>query len=237
MDICSLNFNVTLLDVGENNELTTKGLLRILQEAACIHSSFTGINVNTSKVNGIAWVILNWKLKFFSRPCWNSKLKVNTWSSNTSKIFYYRDFEVFDEKDNLVAIATSKWVLFDINAGTIAKIPEEYKKEYIIVDKHVFDEPFCEKLTAPDTFTKKFEYTILKRDIDTNHHVNNLNYVDISAEVLPENAKFDNIEIMYKHEAKLGDTLNFLYSEQNGESFVSIKNSDESKVHCIIKMY
>ena len=36
MDIYSKKFEVTLSDVGENNELSNKGILRFLQEIACL---------------------------------------------------------------------------------------------------------------------------------------------------------------------------------------------------------
>ena len=39
MKICTEQFTVGLPDVGENNELTNKGFLKILQEIACIHSA------------------------------------------------------------------------------------------------------------------------------------------------------------------------------------------------------
>ena len=92
MDLCTTEFTVGLPDVGENNKLTNKGFLKMLQEAACIHSKFLGISVQTSQLDGYAWVILNWKLEVFSRPTWNAKLRVNTWCRKVSHLFFYRDF-------------------------------------------------------------------------------------------------------------------------------------------------
>lgn len=242
MDICSLNFTVTLPDVAEDCSLSNKGILKMLQEIACIHSKYGGISVNSSKVNGLAWVILNWKLKVFSRPSWNSVLKVNTWSRKHTHAFFYRDFEVFDENDNLVAVATSKWILFDLKSNSIAKMTDELASKYISVDKAVFNEPMVEKLKEPEGSKFVYNYTIQKRDIDTNHHVNNLNYLDFAYEALPDdvycNYNFNNIEIMYKHEAKLGDSLNLFYSISDDNSiFVSIKNKEDNKLHCIVQFY
>ena len=42
---------------------------------------------------------------------------------------------------------------------------------------------------------------------------------------------------MYKHEAKLGDVLNLYYSRQDDSTFITIKNKDNTKLHCIIKLY
>ena len=74
-------------------------------------------------------------------------------------------------------------------------------------------------------------YKVQRRDIDTNKHVNNLIYLDYAYEALPseiyENYNFSNIEIMYKHEAKLGDTLSLFYTNtEENEHIITIKNKE-----------
>lgn len=241
MDIYSDVYTVTLPDVGENNSLTNKGILKMLQEIACAHSDSLGFSVNESTATGVAWIILNWKLEVFSRPAWNTKLKINTWSSKHTLISFYRDFEILDANNNLVAIATSKWILFDFNNNKIAKITEEMENRYTHLDKHVFDVAMPEKLKEPENSKLITEYTVCRRDIDTNHHVNNLNYLDFAYEVIPDNlffnSNFKNVEIMYKSEAKLGDTLCLFYGKQDKYSFITIKNKYNNKLHCIVKLY
>ena len=82
---------------------------------------------------------------------------------------------------------------------------------------------------------------VSKRDIDTNHHVNNLNYLDFAYDAIPDdiyfNSNFKNVEIMYKLEAKLGDTLNLTYSREDDFHYVSIGNKDSGKLNCIVKLY
>ena len=241
MDICTENFKVTLPDVGENNRLTNKAILRMLQEIACIHSSYVEFGVNDAEKTGMAWILLNCKLQVFSRPTWNAKLKINTWSSNQNLLSFYRDFEVFDENNTLVAIATSKWVLFDIKKGSLVKINDDIKSRYKHLDKHVFTDKINEKLKEPESSSLSYEYTVCRRDIDTNHHVNNLNYLDFAYEALPDNlffgSEFSNVEIMYKTEAKLGDKLNLFYAKNEDEIVITIKNKETDKLHCIVKLY
>lgn len=241
MDIYSEIFTVTLPDVAENNGLTNKGILRMLQEIACHHSESAGFGVNDSSATGYAWLLLNWKLQVFSRPVWNTKLKINTWSSKHTLIAFYRDFEVLDENNNLVAIATSKWVLFDFNKNGIAKLTNEFEAKYTHVDKHVFETSMNEKLKESENSCLISSYTVCRRDIDTNHHVNNLNYLDFAYEALPEeiffNSDLKNVEIMYKHEAKLGETLNLLFGKQEDANIITIKNKGTDRLHCIVKLY
>ena len=64
-------------------------------------------------------------------------------------------------------------------------------------------------------------------DIDTNYHVNNIKYIELAHSMLPEETNY--IEVMYKHAAMLGDTLNCYYND----GVVTIKNGE--KLSTIVK--
>lgn len=242
MDIFTKKFDITFSDINENNELSNKGALRIMQEIAGLHSSTLGYGLNDAPKTGYAWLLLNWKLKINSRPKWEETLTVNTWSKSMNPLFAYRDIEILDKNNNLVAVGSSKWILFDINKKSLIKIPTEVKNKFPSVDKYVFEEKFVEKLKEPENSIFSHEYIVQRRDIDTNHHVNNLNYLDYAYEALPEdifsNISFSNVEIMYKHEAKIGDTLSIFYSHtEEDEYIITIKDKEQKNVHAIIKLY
>ena len=98
------------------------------------------------------------------------------------------------------------------------------------------------ELTVPETFTNTYTYTSERRDIDTNHQVNNLFYLDFAYSALPEeiyNNRFDlnNIEITYKKEIKLGDTIKCKYAFENSKHIVVIFSEDEKTVHAVINLY
>lgn len=242
MDIYTKKFTVTLPDVGKNTCVTNKGFLRMFQEIGAIHSSMFGLGLNDVEKTGLFWIILNWKLKVFSRPNWNESLNVSTWCSHYTKLYFYRDFKVCDSLGNIVAIATSKWILFDFNKNSVFKLTNDFFKNYCkAIDINVFDTKMVEKFKEPENNNLVANYTVIKRDIDNNHHVNNLNYLDFAYEAVPENvllkSDFNNIEIMYKHEAKLGDNLNLFYAKDGNSNIVTIKNKDNDKLHCIVKLF
>ena len=96
------------------------------------------------------------------------------------------------------------------------------------------------RLKEPDHFDHTFVYTTLRRDIDTNFHVNNLNYIDFAYEALPEdiyqNADFRFVDVMYKKECKVGQTIRCLYTKINEhEHIVTMKSEDEKTLHCIVR--
>ncbi|MBO4815815.1 MAG: hypothetical protein J5507_02550 [Clostridia bacterium] len=242
MSIFSQNLIINYSDVDSDNELTNKGILRLMQEVAGVHSGTLGYGVNDVPKTHLAWLILNWKLKIFSRPKTNTPITVRTWVRSENPLFCYRDFEILDNYDNLIAVASSKWILFDVNKKRITKLPIDVRKKYSYEDKFAFKEDWNEKLNEPENSNFVMNYKVKRRDIDTNKHVNNLYYLDYAIEALPEEIynsfKFSNVEIMYKHEAKLGDTISLFYSNlENNEYVITIKDKENNKLHAIVKLY
>lgn len=106
---------------------------------------------------------------------------------------------------NLILIATTEWVLIDVKKQTIAKITEKMADEYQIVPKSVFEEEIKGRLKPEENMEKIYEYTAMQRDIDANHHVNNVNYLELAYDAFPKDLKvdFENMEIYYKKQIKL----------------------------------
>ena len=177
----------------------------------------------------------------FSHPKYNEEIIIKTWPRVLEKFYSYRDFEIYDNNNNLIAIASSKWIMMNTETGKIERVNENIAKSYGIVEKSVFDKPLNEKPREPENLKLNFKYKIQRRDIDTNRHVNNVHYIDFALESLPEDIyrsnEFNNIQIHYKKEIKYGETINCYYSFKNNKHIVTIKSEDESILHSIIKLY
>lgn len=235
------NFEIGFRDVGKSNKLTNKALLGFLEDVAGKHSNIAGYGLNNIEKTGVTWVLLNWKVRIFSRPLYGETILAKTWGRDTSKFYTYRDFEVFDMNNNLVAIATSKWALLDANTMKLIKIPSEVITPYEIETKKVFnEEPEPCKLMLPNEISSTFDYIVQRKDIDINNHVHNVTYMDIAYEALPEpiynSIDFNSFEIMYKKETKLGESIKCLYSKVDNSHYVVILDESEKSLHCIIKL-
>ena len=149
MSIFSQNLTINYSDLDSNNKVTNKGILRLMQEVAGCHSGSLGFGVNDIPKTHLAWIILNWKLKVFSRPHTNAPITVKTWVRSKNPLFCYRDFEITDNNSNLIAVASSKWILFDVNKKGITRLPKEVVEKYEYEDKFAFNEPWNEKIKEP----------------------------------------------------------------------------------------
>ncbi len=240
MNLFERKFHVEICDIDTRNALTNYGILRMMQEIAGAHSDSLGISINHMVEKPYNWLLLNWKLQVFSRPIWNSELTVKTWPSSADKLYSYRDFEIYTKNNELVAKATTKWVLINTNTLNIEKTSQEILDIYKPDNTCVFEEPI-QKLKEPEEYDFTKNYIITRNDLDINGHANNLSYLKMITNLMPDddynNIDFKNLEIMYKKECKLGDELACMFSKVDNAYTISIKSKDLSVLYCIIKIW
>lgn len=239
--IVEQDYRIKLSEIGKENKITNKAILGDLEDVGGIHSNIAGYGILDIPQTKLSWVLLDWKLKIIRRPKYSEKIKIKTWSKNAIKFYTYRDFEVYDENGQVIAIATSKWVLLDIDKEKIVKISDEVLNKYEPeLEKSVFDISEIEKLQEPENYISEVEYTVKKSDIDVNNHMHNLNYLELANEALPEEIynkqELNNVRINYKKEIKLGETVKCKYSFENNTHIIVIKSKDEKVIHAIIKL-
>lgn len=239
MAIIEHDFDFSIRDINKNTELTDKALFGLFEDIGGYHSDLAGFGLKDIEKTKISWVLLHWKLKILKRIKYGDGIHVKTWSRGAIRASCFRDFEVYNKNDELCAIATSKWTIIHLDKGLI-RLTDDILEKYESEDKCVFKDFNFDKLKEPENSLLTFEYKVQRRDIDINKHMHNLCYLDLAYEALPkeiyENASFDNIEIMYKSGAFLGDNLKCFYSQVDNEHFVTIKSNDEKTLHAIIKM-
>lgn len=229
-------------EIGVNNRITNYGILALLEDIAGTHSDKVGYGIKDVDSKKKAWILMDWKLKVIKRVSYGEKVKIKTWARSISKpMFYsYRDFEVYNEQNELIAIATSKWVLFDIEKEKISKIEMDLMSLYNTESKHVFEAEDIEKIKVPDEYESWVDYKVRRFDIDVNQHMHNLNYLNLAYEALPEEVyntqEFSNVRITYKHQIKLGDNVKCGYTYLDGVHTVTIKSEDGEIVHSIVQL-
>ncbi|MBR5228088.1 MAG: hypothetical protein IKV94_05585 [Clostridia bacterium] len=242
--IFSENVKIPLKDIDETFYIKDIGILEMLENTASHHSDMQGYGVTSVENTGLAWILMDWKVKVLKRPKYGEELTVNTWArfinGSIKKHYTYRDFEVLDSLGNLCVIATSKWVIINMSNGRITEIGDSILDAYGIEDKSVFGEQEVEKLKIYQDFKSIVEYKINRSDVDFIGHVHNLYYLNLAYNALPEDVyklkSFDNFRISYKREIKLGETVKCKYSYNNGQHIITIFNEEETKVHSIIEL-
>lgn len=234
-------FYIGLNNIDRNNKLTIKSFMSFLEDTGGIHSDLVGYGLYDISKTKCNWMIISWKIKFFKKPTYNETIKVVTWSKDIQRLYSYRDFEVYNSNQELIAIASSKWVLVNMETKSITSPDEKLIKAYQSEDKSVMDIKELNKLKEPKEYTNVIENCITREMIDVNNHVHNLEYLDLAYSSLPDEVyytDFHGIEIMYKKEIKFGEKVKsmYAYSEEEKSHIIAVKSEDESVLHSIIKL-
>ena len=227
-------------DVGATKKATIKAMMKYLENIACSHSDMVGYGINTIEETGVVWILLDWKFKIIERPKYGQNIKVRTWSRKMEKCSAYRDFQILDENGNVLAIATTKWVLLDASTRKIQRIPEEFIAKYQSEpERNVFGEEI-EKLQETENEEYSVQVKTRRTDLDINNHVNNLNYLDLAYEILPDevyNAELKNVRITYKHQTEPGEIVNVSYTKKENKNIITIKTENKEKLHAIVELW
>lgn len=70
--------------------------------------------------------------------------------------------------------------------------------------------------------------------------MHNLNYINLAYETLPENiyiSELNNIEVMFKKQIKIRETVDCFYSCTDNTNIITIKNKENNTVNAIVKIF
>ena len=245
--IMERKYLVDVPNVDSSNFISNKGILSLFENIACLHSDIAGYGMNQIDKTHLTWILLNWKVRVLKRVVYGSTVTVKTWARTSNSFFTLRDFEMYDEKDNLICIASSKWTLINATDGKILRITPDIINTYSPEnDKSLFNELDIPKIKEPEelknpenSISSVYTFSAQRRDIDINKHMHNIYYLDYALEALPQEV-YDNLncsefEIMYKTGIKFGNTVNCFYVKHSDAHFIVMKDANDNKLYAIIK--
>lgn len=230
-------FELGINDVDKNNKMKLSTYLKFMQEIGALHSKVYGYCLDTEPITHKAWVVIAWNVDILDKPSWNEKIIVKTWIGKIDKIYFYRYFEMTNEKGEVVAKAKSQWIMIDTCTKKIQKITSELLSEFPKVHMDGYSDGISKVNLKFDKekLEKIYECSVQKRDVDTNNHMNNIIYLDLALEGLDDTFcdNIKNVEIHYKTECKLGEKIVFMKNEENN---VYILDENEEKVHTLVML-
>ena len=107
-------FSVRYYEVGPSRLVRPATLLDYLQDAAAEHASLLHIGVQDLHHRDLTWVLSRLHLTVERYPGVGETVTVRTWPSTRGSLSSYREFEVLDQAGEIVARATTAWVVLDL---------------------------------------------------------------------------------------------------------------------------
>ena len=202
-------YSLHAYEVDFEGKAHPSALLNFLQDAAGDHAGRLGFSITELLKNHQTWLLSRYHIKIFHYPSFGEVVTVSTWPSDAQGIFALRDFEMVDEKGDLVLAATSSWILLDL----LKKLPLRVDKA--LADRSLFDRRALEDSFQPlpqiGRVLQERSFRVLTRDLDFNRHVNNVIYIQWALEAVPDEigaAKRPlEVEVSYRAEAFSGDQI------------------------------
>ena len=177
--IVTENFYIGYRDVDSNLKITNTAILNIFEDVAGIHAAKAGQGFN--KNSKTTWILTGYKVKILKRPKYSERVKVNTWSSELKNITASREFEILNEKNEVLILGLSNWAHINIQTKKLEKVDPEIAKAYETeTEKTNFDCNKIKKISEPEEYLYTKQYTIDWNWIDGNNHMNNIYYMELA---------------------------------------------------------
>lgn len=202
----SFESRIRYSETDSEGNLSLEGLLDYFQDCSTFHSEDLGLGVEYLKENKMVWVLSSWQIVVERFPKLAEKVNVGTFPYDFKGCFGYRNFFMTDEKGTYLAKANTMWTLLDT---------ERFKPLHpnaLMLEKYALEERLPmdyagRKIVLPAESEAQEPITVRKQHLDTNHHVNNVQYVRMAMEFLPEDFDIFQMRAEYKKQALLHDVL------------------------------
>ena len=218
----SFSSRVRYSEVGEGGVLTPAALLGYLQDGALFQSEALGVGVTHANEVGHRWLLAAWEVQIAELPRFADEIVVSTWATSFKGLFAHRNFTLDRAGERLVN-ADSLWFMYNDDTGRPMRPPAEEITPYeadLRDDAPLDMPPVQRKIDLPGTGVPMPPVAVTQAHIDTNHHVNNAQYVNIALGALSESrlassgaapgrvpGSLCRLDVQYCTAARLGDTI------------------------------
>ena len=198
---------VRFSEVGEDQKLTLGSVINYFQDRSTFQSESHGAGDQFLRKQHRVWVLSSWQVVIERYPVLCEKIRITTWAYGFKRFLGNRNFTMEDEAGNVVAYANSIWTYLNTETG----LPVAVSKEQ--VDAYGLEEKFPMEY-AP--------FPVRSHNLDTNHHVNNEQYVAMACEYLPKDFKVWQMRAEFKGQAVLGDIIEPIVYTDEEKCIVSL---------------
>lgn len=229
----SFNSRVRYSEVDCEEKLTLNSILNYFQDVSTFHSEDLGVGTGYLAERNIGWVLSYWQIIVDHYPRLGENIKICTHPYDFKGFMGFRNFLLENEEGRALAYANSIWTFLNLETGRPERIPQELVTTYTMEPKITMDyEP--RKIELPQVGDAKESFSVRSFQIDSNHHVNNGQYIQMALEYLPEDFTIHQMRAEYKKAALLQDCIQPLLYHDNNKYIVSL-NDDCGQPYAVVE--
>ena len=229
----SFESRVRFSEIGENGCLDLPGVLDYFQDCCTFESEKTGLAMEVLKVQKRAWVLSAWQVVVKRYPKLGENIKVITIPYGFRGFIGMRNFILETAGGEKLAWANSYWSFINTETGVPEKLTPADTEPYDLGDKIDMDYA-PRKIALPKEREKQEAFAVQKHHLDTNHHVNNCQYIRMAADYLPEAFRVSQLRVEYKRQAVLGNVIVPEVYAADGKVAV-ILNAEDNEPYAVVE--
>lgn len=200
-----INAGYSVMD--ESLRMKVTSILDCFQDAAIFEAENGGrINTNYLNEKNLVWLLSAWQIVIDRRPRLNERIKITTSPYDFKGFLGYRNFTIEGEDKVAIVKAASIWTLLDTIKLMPAKPTQELLDGYDLSEKLVMDYA-PRKIAIVGEGVEQEPFPVRKYQIDSNRHVNNVEYVKMALEFVDVPEQIRELRVEYKRAAHFGDLL------------------------------
>ena len=220
-------------EIGEDRNLTLNSVINYFQDCSTFHSEHTGVGIDYLQEKNRVWVLSSWQIVVDRYPKLCEKIKITTWPYAFKRFLGSRNFTMEDESGATVAYANSLWTYLDLETGMPANVSEQQIEAYTLEEKYPM-EYAPRKIKMPVDTAEYESFPVRPHHLDTNHHVNNCQYIQMAMDYLPVDFKIRQMRAEYKQQARLHDTI-CPEKSVDGDKIVIKLNDTEAEPYAVVE--
>ena len=230
----SFKFHVESYVCDFTEKATLTVIVRFMLDAASGHAQQRGFGYEHISKDNRAWVLSRLSVQMEEYPGHNQDLTVETWIETVSRFFTQRCFSFILPSGKTIGYARTVWAAIDMQTRRPVDIPawRPDMLDYIETEKQCPIEKM-DKIPPVTEMDPCMGYTVRYSDMDINHHMNSVKYIEHAINVFDLNLfseKFiHKFEIVFLAEGMFGDKLK-LYRQNvsANECLMDTKKGEES---------
>lgn len=221
-------------EVDSEGKLSLESLLDYFQDCSTFQSEDLGIGIEYLKERNMAWILSSWQIVAERYPKLGENVSIATIPYEIKNFIGYRNFLMETESGERLAYANTMWMLMDMEKMKPVRVWPEMLEAYELGERLEMDYAPRRIRILDKEGAEQEPIEIKNHHLDTNHHVNNGQYVRIAMEYLPEGYEIRQMRAEYKKQALLGDRMHPMVYEGDEVTVVSL-NSEEGQPYCVIE--
>lgn len=203
--IYSYNLRLPFTCTDARRQLTAPGALDLMQDASDAHT-LAVVSPEYLANSHRTWILNSW-LVYFDRPAaFREELTMSTWSVGARRMFATRNFLLQNQAGETCLRARTLWFLVDSETRSPVRITPEDISFYEPSPPLALDDP-GRKIPLPEPCEEEAPFPVRRYMLDAYRHVNNVWYVRLAMEYLPEEFPLRRLRAEYRTAAHLGDVF------------------------------